>query len=226
MTDEIKDESVVSPVQPDLEALRDQRVVPVVRGMLEDLAASMPTVDINPNSDFTSVLINVLQRTLEADLNLTTENPYIFQLGLGVFSAFNDIVMECKKADSQDDRYARVARRMMELLVGANVPMGMAVKPDEQKQALQVIKPQLEEIFLAENLTSLEVSYILEGILRSYKTIEQLFSGNVDRSVNRMEAKILGLDDITDLSMKMLDATLQRDISEFRDAQVVRETGV
>lgn len=217
-------EPVASPIQPSLEEIRDQRVAPVVKGVLEDLAASLPTTDITPQSDFTTVLIKVLQRTLDADLNLTMENPYVFQLALGVLSAFNDVVMECKKADPQDERYARVASRMMALMVSANVPIGMKVTADAQKEALRAIKPQLEEIFLAESLTSLEVSYILEGVLRSFKMIEQLFSGNVDRSVNRMEAKILGLEDITDLSMKKLDETLQRDIKEFQDAQVARET--
>ena len=220
------EEAVPSPIQPDLEAIRDERVIPVVKGMLADFAESLPTGDDTKNSDFTTALIKVLQRTLDADLNLTTENPYIFQLGLGVLSAFNDVVGECEKAPAEDERYGRVASRMMALLVQADVPMGTNVTPVQQKEALQSIKPQLQEIFLAENLTSLEISYILEGILRSFKTLEELFSGNVQRSVNRMEGKILGLEDITDLTMSKLDETLQRDISEFRDAKVSRETAV
>lgn len=200
---------------PDLEALRDEKVVPVAKAVIADIAETMPSTDITPNTDFTTLLIKILQRTLDADLNLTTENPYVFQLVLGAFSAFNTVVQKCKMADADDMRFAKIAGEMMALMVKADIPLGKDVKPEAQIAALEVLQPEFEEIFARENLNSLEVTYILEGIMRAFKTTEQMFSGNVDRSVKKMEAKILGIEDMSDLSMHKLDETLKADIAEF-----------
>lgn len=200
---------------PDLELLRDNRVVPVAQGVLDDISKSMPSTDITPDTDFTTLLIQILQRTLDADLNLTTDNPYLFQLVLGVFAAFNTVTQKSKLTANDDSRFARIAGELMAIMVKANVPMGKDVKPAEQEKALEAYQGEFDAIFEREKLTSLELSYILEGMLRSFKTTEQLFSGNVQRSVQVMEAKILQIPDMTDLSMKTLDETLKGQIKEL-----------
>lgn len=212
------------PVEPEnLETLRDQRVLPVVRGVLSDIAEAMPSTDITPNTDFTTLLIKVLQRSLDADLNLTTENPYVFGQVLSVFSAFNTVVQKSKMADAPDERFARIAGQMMRFMASVDVPLGRDVKPEEQEAAMMVLQPEFEALFARENLTSLEVTYILEGIMRALKMTEQLFSGNVARSVSKMEAKILNIDDMTDLTMKKLDETLRVDIAEFQKEKEERQ---
>ncbi len=202
------------PPEVDLETLRDARVVPVAQAVLVDMAGEIASTDVNADTDFTSVLVKVIQHALAADLNLTTENPYLFQLILGAYGAFSTVVQKCKVADAQDLRYGNIGREMMGLLAGANVPMGTKITSDEQIKALEVIQPQLEAVFARENLTWLEVKYILEGLFRSLKATEQLYTNNIGRSVDRMECKILGIEDKTDLSMKKLDATLQADMAE------------
>lgn len=208
-------ESVLSPIQPDLEKLRDERVVPVARGVLADFVESIPSTKSGAQTDFTALIVKVLQRGLDADLNLTTENPYVFQLVLSAIASFNTVLQKSKMSPIDDERYTRIAHELLALLVTAEVPMGMAAKPDVQEAALASIQPAIEEIFARENLNSLELSYILEGVMRALKTTEQLFSGNVQRGVERMEAKILGIEAMTDLSMRTLDKTLQTDAAEF-----------
>lgn len=201
---------------PNAEQLRDERVVPVVQGVLRDMAEDIAATDVNANNDFTSLLVKILTRGLEADLNVTTENPYMFQLVLNAYSAFSAAVQECKVADAQDERYGRIGKEMMGLLVKANIPLGTKVTPEEQKAATDIVKPELEALFLRENLQWLEVKYILEGLFRALKGVESLYSSNIDLSVQRMEAKILGISEMSDLTMKKLDETLQADFAELK----------
>lgn len=197
----------------DLEAQRDERVVPVAQGVLADMASEIASTDVNSDTDFTAILVKILQRTLAADLNLITENPEIFKNILGVYSAFSTVVQKSVHASDEDVRFGKIGREMMALLVKANIPMGMKATPALQAAAAEAIQPDLEAIFARENLTWLEIKYILEGLFRSLKSIEQLFSVNVERSVKHMEAKILGIDDMTDLTMGKLDETLKAEIA-------------
>ena len=200
---------------PDLEQERDDRVIPVSQGILEDMAGMEQAPDVNDRSEFTKVITSILKRSLAADLNLATDNSYMFQLVLGAFGAFNQTVMSCKMAESEDKRYSKIAHEMMSLLAGAKVPMGMKVKTEDQVAALESIKPQLEEIFAREMLTKLEVTYILEGLMNALKVTERVYSQNIGQSVNIMEAKILGLEDMTDLTMQKLDWALSTRIEEI-----------
>lgn len=205
------------PVAPtrDLDKERDDRVIPVAQGVIEDLAGQTASLDINDKSEFTNVIIKILNRSLDADLNLVTDNPYVWQLIIGAFGAFTQVVMDSKMADSQDARYSKIAHEIMSLLAGAKVPMGMNVKTQDQVDALQSIKPQLEEIFAREMLTRLEVTHILEGLMNAMKVTNQVFENNVRNAVDRMEAKILQIDDMSDLTMRKLDTTLKTSIDEI-----------
>lgn len=203
------------PPGPDLDAERDARVAPVAQGVIEDLAGQNTGVDVNNRSEFTNVIVKILKRSLAADLHVSTDNSYIFQLVLGAFGAFNSVVMSAKMADPQTERYAKIAHEMMELFAKANVPMGMKVKSEDQIAALQSIKPQLEEIFAREMLTNLEVTYILEGLMNALKVTEQVFGQNIENSIKRMEAKVLQLEDIDDLTMNKLDWALTTNIEEI-----------
>lgn len=213
-------DEVISPVEetPNLEQERDARVLPVVQGVIEDLSGIDTAVKVNDRSEFTNVLISIIKRALAADLNLTTDNPYVFQLVLGAFGAFNQFVMSCKTVDSEDLRFSKIAHEIMVLFSGAKIPFGMTVKTEDQVTALESIRPQMEEIFAREMLTKLEITYILEGLLNAVKVTEQVFSQNVEDSVKRAEAKILQIPDMMDLTMTKLDWALQTSIDKILEA--------
>lgn len=208
------EEAPAEPVR-NLDQERDDRVIPVAQGVLEDLAGQTASLDINDKSEFTNVIVKILNRSLDADLNVVQDNPYVWQLIISVFGAFTQVVMDSKMADSQDARYSSIAHEIMTLLAGAKVPMGMKVTTQDQVAALQSIKPQLEEIFAREMLTRLEVTHILEGLMNAMKVTNQVFENNVNSATNRMEAKILQIDDLSDLTMKKLDSTLKTSIEEI-----------
>lgn len=210
-------ETSVTPTQPDLEALRDEKVIPVARGVLTDMAGEISSTDVNEDTDFTSILVKILRRGLAADLNLVTDNPYVFQLILGSYSAFSSIIQKCKFSEAQDIRYSNIGRELLGILSSTDVPMGTKVTAKDQEAAFEAVQDQIQAIVDREKLTWLEMKYIMEGLFRSLKSTEQLYNNNVDLSVKRMEAKILGLEDITDLTMSKLDATLQ---AEFVEAGV------
>ncbi len=114
MPEEKKDDVVVtsaaeviaaSAPAPTLEELRDAKVVPVAQGILEDIAGEVAGTDVNKATDFTSVIIKILKRALAADLNVTTENPYLFQLALGAYGALSTVVQKSKIADIDDARF-------------------------------------------------------------------------------------------------------------------------
>lgn len=205
----------MTPPGPDLEAARDARVIPVTQGVLEDIAGLNAISDMKDKSEFTNLVINVIKRALDADLNVASDNPYVFQLALGAFGAFNQFVMSCKMAESQDVRYSTIAHELMSLFVGAKVPMGMNVKTEEQVAALEPIRSQIEEIFARESLTNLEVSFILEGLLNALKITHQTFSDHIQQATDRMESKILQLEYVSDLSMRKLDDTIKTSIEEI-----------
>lgn len=208
---------------PNLEQERDDRVIPVVRGVLADLAGIETSVDVNDRSQFTNVIVSILKRTLAADLNVQMDTSYVFQLALTAFGALNQFAMSCKMADSQEERYSRIAHEMMQLLSSANVPIGMRVNTPDQVAALEVIRPQMEAIFARENLTKFELSYILEGLLNAFKVTESVYAQNIDDSVKRMEAKVLGIDDMSDLTMNKLDWALSTSIEDILAAEKPKE---
>lgn len=202
------------PVPRDLDQERDDRVIPVAQGVLEDIAAK-DIAAADDRSEFTNVIVNILKRALAADLNITTDNSYVFQLVLGAYGAFNQFIISCKMADDQNVRYSKIAHELMALFAQAKVPMGMKVKTEEQIAALEPIRSQVEEIFAREMLTKLEVTYILEGLLNAFKVTHQVFDNNLQDAVDRLQAKILQLDSLSDLTMKKLDDTLTTAIEEI-----------
>lgn len=200
-------------VEPDLEALRDERVVPVARGVLKDIADGKPATGEDQTSEFQELRMKILKRSLDADLNLTTDNPYIFQLVLGAFGAFSSVIQRATFAQQQDEKFSRIAHEAMALLVSVEVPMGTKVKAEEQIAALEAILPQLNDLFARENITWLEMKYILEGMFNALKITESTFTNDVTHSLHTMESKILGVQDLSDLTMRKLDETLQADIN-------------
>lgn len=204
------------PVVRDYEKERDDRVIPVAVGVISDIANDESMMNIKTQADFTEVLMKILKRALDADLNLVTDNTYVFQLVLGAYGAFSSVVQKAKMPEADDERFAKISQKLLQLLVAANIPMGGKVTAQEQEKAAAVIQPQLEEIFANENLTWLEIKYIMEGLFRTLKGVESLYQRNVDLSLQRMEAKILGVEAMSDVTMSKLNTILKTDASELQ----------
>ena len=111
------DETVI---EPDANELRDIKCIPIVRGILVDMAADLIPEDANVEVNYLPVIMNMLKRTLDADTNLTTENPYIFQMIKGVFMALSVTAQGLKPSTPIDDvRYGRIAKQIVGMVAAA-----------------------------------------------------------------------------------------------------------
>lgn len=191
-----------------LDKLRDEKCIPVAQLVLEDIASDMMPEDANEKVDYNPVTLKILQRTLDADTNISTENSYIFQLLFGVFQSLNKTVQECNTIPIDDIRYGVIAKKILGTVADAHVRMGTIADADKDADFAQ-IKEKLNELFSAEQLSLLEVKYIMDNILDSFNTVQGLFSMNVEISSAKAIAKSMGLESVNDLSMKKLDDVLK-----------------
>lgn len=197
---------------PDLEKARDEKCEPLARGILQDMATDLIPENPHEKIDYRPITVKVLKRTLEADTNLTTENTYLFQLLLGVLSGLNATVQTCTTLPIDDVRYAGIGRKILEILANSNVKivgLGEAQVPVE----FSLIKDQINELFANEKLTMLEVKYIMDNMFESFTALNNGFSTSVEQSMARAEAKLFGIEAMSDVSMGLLDKVLKAEMN-------------
>lgn len=197
-------------VQRDLERERDARCAPVVAGILNDFVTDLLPLDANLQVNLGPVTGKILQRSLDADLVVSTDTAYVFQLILGVFEALSTVAQQCVTVVKTDEaRYASIGRKILALVAGANLVV--TGKPAEISAALEAVKPQLNELLKEEQLNDMELRHVMMSIFDSFKAVNNLFLGSIEMSTKRAEAKLFGIDDMDALTMKQLDAVLKSD---------------
>lgn len=202
---------VVAPaeeVEPDADALRDEKCIPVAREMFRDVANLMIPEDANEKVDYNPVLIALLGKSLDANLNLTTENPYVFQLMLGILAALNVTVQGCDTKPIDDVRYGAIARKILQITADANVTIG-PVTPEQTLADFATVKEQINALFAEENLSMLEVKYIMDNIFDSFTSINNGFADSTANSMKQAEERLWKVEDMSDIDMKTLDTVLK-----------------
>lgn len=194
--------------EPDLDALRDEKCIPVANLIIEEMAKSlMPDGSDLKEIDARPVAIKGLSLMLAADLNIATEASYVPQLILGALSGLNAAVQECNAAQPDDIRYAGIARKILQFVSDAKVPL-TKTKVEETKAAFAPVQEQINALFEEEKLSTLEVKYIMDGIFNSFTAVNNLMSGSLEESSQRAEAKLFRIDSMSQLTMKQLDDVL------------------
>lgn len=193
---------------PDLEKERDEKCVPVARGILGDMVSDMIPEDANVKIDYNPIVKKILQRMLDSDLNLTTEVSYIFQLLLGAFAGLNVAAQQCTTVPIDDVRYGRIAKQVLGILSDSNVPL-VQLTPPEMVAAFEPVKDRLNALFASENMSMLEVKYVMDNIFDALKTVEGINAAQIENSTDRAIAKKFGIEFKTDLTMKKLDDVLK-----------------
>lgn len=201
------------PVEPNLEQLRDEKCIPVARGILVDMATDLIPADANVEVNYLPVLMKMLKRTLDADTNLTSDNPYIFQMVKGVLVALNVTVQELKPATNIDDvRFGRVAKQVLSIVATANI--GLTPKtPEEVIASFAPVKEQVQALFDAEKLSWMEIKYIMENIFAAFEDVTALFNSKVEGFLEKAEAKAMGVEFLSDVTMQKLDMFLKSEIA-------------
>lgn len=198
----------IDPLQPprDLDKERDDRCYPVVYGILSDMVEGLVPEDAS--SDTKALELKTLQRTLDANLNIALDNPYVFQLILGVFSAFNATIAQCATVPIDRTRYAGIARKMLAILNEAHPRLNPPQESDVEAD-FAPIKEKINALFAEEKLNGLEVQYIIGALLQAFKNLQEGFMLSVEGSSKRAEARVFGVEDMTDLTMADLDRVLR-----------------
>lgn len=192
----------------DLDKARDEKMIPVAQGVLSDMADLMIPEDANVKVDYNPVLLKILGRTLEADTNVETENPYIFQLLLGVFASINKVAQDTIVSAVDDVRYGRIQKQILQIVAKAHVRMG-SVTEEEKDADFSPIKQELNGLFAEEKLSIIELKYVMDNILQSFKDVQSIFATNVEQSTSKAIAKSMDLEFVSDLTMKKLDSILK-----------------
>lgn len=210
----------VAKLAPDLEAARDAKVFPVARAVLADMAELLIPEDANEKVDYNPIVLKTLQRSLDADFNITMEAQYLFQLILGVFSGLNvtvqGVLNEAKPLD--DVRYGNIARRILKSVADANVTLG-GVTQEQTITDFAPVQAVIKQIFAEEQLTRLEVKYIMDNLFESFNTVNNAYSAQLERSTADAECKVLGINDMSELTLGRVDEILKQPVIKASDLE-------
>lgn len=192
----------------DLEQLRDEKCIPLANSIVSDMAKEMMPEDANEKVDYTGIATKIMQKFLDVDTNITTENEYVFQLILGAFAGLNAAIQDLDVLPVDNKRYGKIATQVIEILANSGIEFGPLPK-EKIKETYSVLIEPLNKLFKEENLTILEVKYISDAIFESFKTVQSLVGKSVEGSLKKAEEKLFNVDDLSDITMKKLDDVLK-----------------
>lgn len=193
----------------DLEKLRDEKCIPVARQVIVDMVSGLLPEDANEKMDYNPLVLKMLQLSLDADLNLTSETPYLIQLILGAFSGLNKTVQEVATVPIDEVRYAAIGVKILNIMADANVTLG-SVTPDQTTADFAAVKEKVGTLIAEEKLNLMELKYIMDNIFDSFRTVSSLYEASIEKQTSKAEAKLFGVEDMSDLSLKRLDEVLKQ----------------
>lgn len=192
----------------DLEKLRDEKCIPLANEIVVDMAKEMMPEDANIKADYGPIATKIMQKFLDANTNITTENEYVFQLILGAFAGLNSAIQDVDVLPVDNKRYGAIAVKVIEILANSGIEFGPTPK-EKTKEVYSVLVPELNKLFAEEKMTILEVKYVSDAIFESFKTVQSLVGKSVEASMKRAEEKLFNVDDMSDITMKKLDDVLK-----------------
>lgn len=196
---------------PDLEKARDEKCIPVAREVLAAMADHLLVSNPEDPRSRDELMLIILRRALETDMNITMEAQYLFQLILGGLSGFNATIHGCEFTPVDDARYIAIGKRMLTILAEADVRL-TNVTPEDTASDFADAKAKLQQLINDEKLTKLEVRYIMDNIFESMTIVNNDFSDSLARSTEKAEAKIFGNEAMSDLSLGQINKVLVNDL--------------
>lgn len=197
--------------EPNLDAIRDERCLPVARNVLKLMGTDLiPEEDLVADGEVVMDNRVLAQKYLalmrDADLNTTTETTYVPQLILAALAGLNASVQEATVFPIDEKRLNGIARKILIKL--SETDIDLTKKAEENKHEFEPVKVYLNEIFALEELTYIEIKYIMDKVFNSFTALNNLVSGSLEDSMRRAESKLFQVEDMSDITMKKLDAVL------------------
>lgn len=192
----------------DYEKIRDEKVVPVAKSVLNDIAVMLIPQSL-AELDYKPLVLKILERTLEVNMNIATETSYLFQLLLTALSGLNATVQSCTTTPIDDARYGAIAKKILDILAMADLKLNLPLESEEMKKSFDPIKEQLNTLFAAEKLSMLEINYIMGVIFNSFKIVNNMYTDSITKSSEAAEAKLFGVQSMTDLTVGDIDKILK-----------------
>lgn len=199
-------------MEPDLDKARDEKCVPIAHDVLAFLAENLLPETPESTDQFDKAQLYILQKSLDLDLNITTEVQYLFQLMLGGLSGLNAAVQAVNLAPLDDARYAEIGRKILRVLAETK-PRLTAVTPEDTAADFADAKMKLQVIFDEEKLNPLELKYITDTIFQSFTSLNNLVADSLSKSSEAAEAKLFGITFMSDLTVKHVNEVLMNDVS-------------
>lgn len=188
----------------DLEKKRDERCFPIAMNIFKELPLGLMVDDVKQKE----LQLKSLSAMLSADLNVSIEVSYVSQVILGVIAGLNATIQTCGLLNDEE-RYDSIAREILEIVAGeiSNITLGK-VTPEDVTRDFVGVKDKLISLFKRENLSQIEVKYVMDNVFTKYTVLNNAVQNSITDSTRRMESKILGIDDMSDLTLKKLNEEL------------------
>jgi hypothetical protein len=184
----------------DLEKLRDEKCAPITQAIMVEMGNELNT----SQDDHNSLTMKTLSLMLSKDLNIETEVSYIPQLILKGLSELNATLQSCDAIEADDERYGLIANKMLTIISESKIDF---INVDSKQ--FEPIKEKLNKLFSEEKLTKLELRYIKDMIFENFTAFNNKLQGSIEMATQKAETKALGIDSMSDLSLKRLDEFLK-----------------
>lgn len=187
----------------DLEKKRDEICIPLSKTILTEVAKDL----VNSNDNQKEIVMKTLSLMLDSDLNITTEVSYIPQLLLKNLSGLNAMLQTCDVVQPDDERYGKIATKILVLLSEANIDVTVTT-PEEIVKQYEPLKQKLNELFKEENISKLELDYIKDMIFESFTSFNNTLTSSIEDATKKAQRKAFGIEFDSDMTLKKLDEFL------------------
>lgn len=188
--------------EKNLDAVRDEKCFPVAQAILSQMAVDL----LNKNDNQKELTESTLSVMLDKDFNITEEVAYVPQLILGALSGLNLAVQTCTVIEADETRIADVGSKMLRILADANVKLNPA--KEDIETVFEVLKEPLNALFAEEKVTRLEIKYVMQTVFEAFTALNNLTDKSIKDATERLECKILGIESMSDLTLKKVNDVL------------------
>lgn len=192
-----------------LDEARDAKGSRIARAFLESIRNGMIMEDANEIVDFNPLVKEMLSTALNEDANTVTELPYAIQLVLTQFAGLNAMAQKVTAKRIDDVRYGKIAQGVLDILADANIEMGPTRESDYAEHFASIRQP-LQDLLDGENLSTMELKYVMDTIFESFRTVSNMFNMSIERNTEKAEAKLFGIETMNDLTLRRLDEVLKQ----------------